>query len=91
MFASLYRSSNVPYTHLAEFAYDSVLTLAVLLNKTLTIIENGNVHDTGCQNRNGTGVRLEEFGYDNDLMGCLFLSVLRNLSFDGILVGESSL
>lgn len=42
--------------------------------------------DTGCQDRNGTLVPLEEFSFDNDLMGCVFLAVLRNLSFDGSVV-----
>lgn len=86
MLERVYKTSSVPYTSLAKFAYDSVITLATLLNRTLTIIENGNIQDTGCQNRNGNGVRLEDFSYHNDLMGCLFFSVRRNLSLDGILV-----
>ena len=73
--ADLHRSSP-----LSAFAYDSILTLAMLLNRTLAVIDNGNVD---CQNRNGTRVRLEDFGYDNDLMGCVFLNVLRSLSFKG--------
>jgi hypothetical protein len=65
-----------------------VLTLATLLNRTLTIVENGDIiHNTKCLSRNGTGVvELEDFSYDNDVMGCLFLDALRNLSFKGTLV-----
>lgn len=81
MLANFYSSSS-----LAAFAYDSILTFAMLLNRTVTVIENGNVDDFECRNKNGTGVHLEEFEYENDLMGCLFLNVLKNLSFDGISV-----
>lgn len=87
MLANAYRASSHPYTPLADYAFDSVMALAHLLNGTLDVLENGNVEeDTGCQNQNGTAVPLEEFSFDNDLMGCLFLAVLRNLSFDGNVV-----
>lgn len=78
-----YQSSNTPYTPLAEFAYDSVLTLAAMLNRTLEILESGNVEETGCHNRTiNVSYSLADFDYDSDLMGCLFLSSLRNLTLD---------
>lgn len=86
MLESVYASLSHPYTPLAKFAYDSVMTFATLLNKTLTILENGNVDEMECQNQNGTAVRLERFTFENDLMGCVFLSVLRNLTLEGLTV-----
>ena len=87
MLASAYRATSHPYTPLADYAFDSVMTLAYVLNGTLDVLENWNVEeDTGCRDQNGTAVPLEEFSFDNDLMGCIFLAVLRNLSFDGSVV-----
>ena len=84
MLLNAYQSTNTPYTPLAEFAYDAVLTLAVMLNRTLEILESGNVDETGCQDLNRTlnASSLADFDYDSDLMGCLFLHSLRNLNLD---------
>ena len=83
-----YQSSNTPYTPLAEFAYDSVLTLAAMLNRTLEIMGSGNVEETGCQYLNRTLDVSSLAGIDSndDFMGCLLRNVLRNLSVEGLTV-----
>ena len=86
MLEHAYETSSQPYTPLANFAYDSVMTLAALLNGTLSVLESEGVEETGCLDRNGTAVRPEDFTFENDLMGCVFLTVLRNLSLNGLTV-----
>ena len=86
MLESVYATSPYPYTSLAKYAYDSVLTFATLLDRTLTILESGDVGGMGCQNETGTAAPLESFEFGNDLMGCIFLSILRNLTLDGLTV-----
>ena len=84
-----YQSTNTPFTSLAEFAYDSVLTLAAMLDRTLAILESGNMEETGCQDLNRTlniSSLMAGIGSNCDLMGCLFLNVLRNLSVEGLTV-----
>ncbi len=86
MLTSVYETSPFLLSPLASFAYDSVLSLAVMLNKTLEIVESGMVEPTGCQDRNGMLTSLENFTFDNDLMGCIFLNSLMNANFTGLTV-----
>ena len=89
MLTSVYSSSSHPFTPLAKFVYDSVMTLAIALNKTAEMHRsNQSLEQTDCQNKSGIFTSLENFSFDNDLMGCILLYNLRNTEFDGLTVSD---
>ena len=56
------------------------------LNDTMTIVNNSDISGTGCEAMNGSLVPLEEFTYDNALMGCLIKWNLQKTNFFGVSV-----
>ena len=69
-------------------AYDAIWILALALNKTLSMVEEGSssVIGTGCENATGWLAPLEEFSYDNEKMGCLIQWNLQRTNFSGVSV-----
>ena len=68
--------------------YDVIWMLALALNKTLSMVEEGNssVIGTGCENATGWLAPLEEFFYDNEKMGCLIQRNIQQTNFSGVSV-----
>ena len=73
-------------------AYDAIWILALALNKTLSMVEEGSssVIGTGCENATGWLAPLEEFSYDNEKMGCLIQWNLQQTNFSGVSVSVIS-
>ena len=69
-------------------AYDAIWILALALNKTLSMVEEGSssVIGTDCENATGWLAPLEEFSYDNEKMGCLIQWNLQRTNFSGVSV-----
>ena len=66
--------------------YDALWALAMALNGTMTMVNNSDIDETGCQEMNGSMVPLEDFTYDNALMGCLIQWNLQKTDFFGVSV-----
>lgn len=71
---------------LAEYAFDSVWTLALALNKTSEMIASKN--ETGCEHVNGELLALEDFDYTNEKMGCLLIKGFSQVQFTGASVSN---
>ena len=71
-----------------SLAYDAVWTLALGLNRTLDMIERGDIDETGCEEKGLEGdiVSLHEFNYTNGLMGCVMRWSLEQTNFKGVSV-----
>ena len=56
------------------------------------MIEEGNtsIAGTGCEGLSGTLVPLEQFSYNNELMGCLIQRNLQRTNFSGVSVSKSN-
>ena len=65
--------------------YDAIWILALALNKTLSMVEEGN-SKTDCANATGSLVPLGEFDYSNEMMGCLIQWNLQRTNFSGVSV-----
>ena len=74
-----------PITHSGRM-YDALWALAFALNETMTMVNSGDIHGTGCQNASGSLVPLHEFTYGNELMGCLIQWNLQWTNFSGLTV-----
>ena len=72
--------------------YDAIWMLALALNKTLSMVAAGNssITEAGCENATGSLVRLEEFSYSNEMMGCLIQWNIQQTNFSGVSVSVSS-
>ena len=79
------KSQDIAYGGLV---YDVIWMLALALNKTLSMVDAGNlsVIGTGCENVTGSLVPLEEFSYSNEKMGCLMQWNLQRTNFSGVSV-----
>ena len=66
--------------------YDALWALAMALNNTITMVNNSDIDETGCEAMNGSIVPLEDFTYDNALMGCLIQWNLQRTNFFGVSV-----
>ena len=62
--------------HNAAFAYDAVWTIALTLNKSITVLQQQNMS-------------LEEFDYNNTVMRKTFMKYAKALSFQGMSVSIS--
>ena len=82
-------SQDVAYGGLA---YDVIWILALALNETLSMVEEGNssIIGTGCENATGWLAPLEEFSYDNEKMGCLIQWNIQQTNFSGVSVSVIS-
>ena len=67
------------YTDYATFGYDAVWAVALMLNKSMEVLE-------GKLFSNGEKRTLEDFNYDDFEMAQLFLDMLNKTSFDGMSV-----
>ena len=70
--------------------YDALWALAMALNGTMTMVNDSNISETGCEAMNGSLVPLEKFTYDNALMGCLIQWNLQRTNFFGVSVRQQS-
>ena len=70
--------------------YDVIWSLAIALNETVSMIEEGNtsINGTGCEGLPGSLVPLEHFSYDNELVGCLIQRNLQQTNFSGVSVSN---
>ena len=66
--------------------YDVLWVLALALNNTIAMIDNGDVHGTGCDGVPGSLVPLEEFDYSNKKIGCLIQWNIQQTDFSGLTV-----
>ena len=66
--------------------YDGLWALAFALNRTMTMVNSGDIEDTRCQNVSGSLVPLHEFTYSNEMMGCLIQWSLQQTNFSGLTV-----
>ena len=66
--------------------HDDVWGLALALNATMTMVNEGNISETGCEDLPGPLVPLEEFTYNNSKMGCVISWNLRRTTFSGMSV-----
>eukprot|EP00731_Ephydatia_muelleri_P020681 Em0013g408a len=64
-------------------AYDAVWILAAALNRTMVMVESGNINGTGCENITGSLVPLEQFQYSNEKLGCLIQYNIQMTNFTG--------
>ena len=76
------------HTFLSALAYDAVCVIAMALNRTMNMIDNGDISGTGCEDLEGALVDLDQFSYSNAKMGCLIRYSLENTDFRGISVSE---
>ena len=78
-----------PNVKAIAIAYDAIWALAFALNRTKEIVDaynNGNesvLEITGCVNLTGELVPLEEFDYENELLGCVIRWSLEQTNFLG--------
>ena len=72
--------------------YDAIWMLALALNKTSSMVEEGNssIIGTGCENATGWLAPLEEFSYDNEKMGCLIQWNIQQTNFSSVSVSVIS-
>ena len=63
--------------------YDVMWLLAVALNNTMTMVENEDITGTNCSAVPGSLVKLDQFDYTNQRMGCLIQWNLQNTNFSG--------
>lgn len=68
--------------------YDALWALAMALNETMTMVNDSNINGTGCEMKKGSLLPLEEFTYDNSLMGCLIQWNLQKTDFFGVSVAN---
>ena len=80
------RSKPVDYNPFTHAMYDVLWALAFALNRTMTIVDSGDINVTGCQNAYGPLVPLHEFTYRNEMMGCLIQWSLQWTNFSGLTV-----
>ena len=66
--------------------YDVLWVLALALNSTIAMIDNGDVSGTGCDGLPGSLVPLEEFDYSNKKIGCLIQWNIQQTDFSGLTV-----
>lgn len=67
--------------------YDVLWVLALALNDTVTMIDSGDVSETGCDGVPGSlQVPLEEFDYSNKKLGCLIQWNIQQTDFSGLTV-----
>ena len=85
------KENYIVHTAVAALGFDAVWALAIALNKTAVMVQNGNVSETGCEgNTEGDLVPLEQFNYSNGLMGCVIQWNLQNTDFQGTSVSLKS-
>ena len=88
------QENNYTYTFTATTAYDATWALAFALDRTSSMINDSNeeiFNKTGCRSSGGRRiVPLENFTYDNDLMGCVIRSHLTWTNFTGVSVSENA-
>lgn len=80
------RAINEDYLQTVKSAlgFDAVWALAIALNKTTSMVQSGDINETGCEGRvRGELVPLELFNYTNALMGCVIQWNLQNTDFQG--------
>ena len=80
------RAKLVDYNSFAHGLYDVLWALAFALNRTMTMVDSGDINGTGCQNASGSLVHLHEFDYRNEMMGCLIQWSLHQTNFSGLTV-----
>ena len=68
--------------------YDAFWVLALALNNTNAMVESANISGTGCENVTGSLVKLENFTYGNEMMGCLIQWNLQMTDFSGVSVSQ---
>ena len=66
--------------------YDGLWALAFALNRTMAMVNSGDINGTTCQNASGSLVPLHQFTYSNELMGCLIQWSLQVTNFSGLTV-----
>ena len=70
--------------------YDGLWALAFALNRTMTMVNSGNIDGTMCHNASGSMVPLHQFTYSNELMGCLIQWSLQATNFSGLTVSNNN-
>ena len=70
--------------------YDGLWALGFALNRTMTMVNSGDISQTICQNASGSLVPLHQFTYSNELMGCLIQWSLQATNFSGLTVRSIS-
>ena len=73
---------------LAGVMYDVIWVLALSLNKTMTMINSGDINETNCENVSGSLVALEHFNYTNEKIGCVIQWNLQRTNFNGVSVSD---
>ena len=71
--------------------YDDLWGLALALNATMSMVSDGDINQTGCGDMPGELVPLEDFTYNNSMMGCLFTWHLRQTNFSGVSVSSDNI
>ena len=66
--------------------YDGLWALGFALNRTMAMVNSGDISQTICQNVPGSLVPLDQFTYSNELMGCLIQWSLQVTNFSGLTV-----
>ena len=74
---------------LAGVMFDVIWVLAMALNDTMTMINHGDISQTGCVNASGDLVPLEQFNYTNEKIGCLVQWNLQRTHFGGVSVSNA--
>ena len=69
----------------AYHAYDAVWALAFALNRTSTLVDQGDISVTGCV-AEGSLVPLRKFNYSNALLGCVIKWSMEQTNFEGVTV-----
>ena len=66
--------------------YDGLWALGFALNRTMAMVNSGDISQTRCQNASGSLMPLENFTYSNERMGCLIQWSLQATNFSGLTV-----
>lgn len=84
------RTSGSQDSEYGGLVFDVIWALAIALNNTVSMVEDGNIsiNGTGCEDVPGSLVPLEEFSYSNEKMGCLIQWNLQQTNFSGVSVSS---
>ena len=81
-----YQEMNLRPTSAPGLLYDAVWAMALTLQKVSDRVKMND--SSGCDHFPGELVPLEEFDYQNELMGCLMRRTYYNVNFRGITVSN---
>ena len=85
MYSTRATAENFTVVDAGYVIFDALWVLAIALNKTMSMVNSGDIEQTNCGNVSGT---LVNFDYKNAKMGCIIRWNLNNTNFSGVSVSS---